>query len=275
MNTSATSQVSTAVPLDPFPDGWYVIGESDDIRVGKLIEKIWMGEQIVVWRGPDGTVCVADAFCPHLGSHLGPTTGGRIRNGNLVCPFHGFEYDVTGQCVATPTAPPPRSARLRRFETAEVNGFVFAYHGRTPDEPTWQVPDFSGGPSFRAAKRLRFPGHPQTTSENSVDLAHLGHIHGYRELEQTTPTTVDGPVWLVMDLKRLPQWRWLSGPLAWIANRLVLRLLVRESELEVLKDAEIWARQSYRPSPAFSEADRDILQFRRYCEQFYAQPPSG
>ena len=227
---------------------------------------------------------------------------------------------------------------MRRFETAEVNGFVFAYHGRTGDEPTWQVPDFSGGPSFRAAKRLRFPGHPQTTSENSVDRAHLGHIHGYRQLEQTAPTTVEGPVlssaysftremlafgfrrfdlaleivigvwglgvstveirsksgmlvpqwvlatpvdgelidmWLVMDLKRLPKWPWLSGPLAWVANRVAPRLLVRELELEVLKDAEIWARQSYRPSPAFSAADRDILRFRRYCEQFYAQPPSG
>ncbi len=135
------------MPLYPFPDGWYVIGESDDIRVGKLIEKIWMGEQIIVWRGTEGTVCVADALCPHPGSHLGPTAGGKIRNGNLVCPFHGFEYDVTGQCVATPTAPPPRSARLRRFETAEVNGFVFAYHGRTGDEPTWQIPDFSDAPS--------------------------------------------------------------------------------------------------------------------------------
>ena len=54
VNTSATSQVSTAVPLDPFPDGWYVIGESDDIKVGKLIEKIWMGEQIVLGGAPTG-----------------------------------------------------------------------------------------------------------------------------------------------------------------------------------------------------------------------------
>ena len=44
----------TSQSLDPFPDGWYLIGPSDHIRAGKLIEKTWMGEQIVVWRGADG-----------------------------------------------------------------------------------------------------------------------------------------------------------------------------------------------------------------------------
>ena len=47
---------------------------------------------------------MAEAFCPHLGSDLGPAAGGRICDGRLVCPFHGYEFDATGQCVATPFA---------------------------------------------------------------------------------------------------------------------------------------------------------------------------
>ena len=46
----------TSKSLDPFPDGWYLVGPSEDIRAGKLIEKTWMGEEIVVWRGGDGVV---------------------------------------------------------------------------------------------------------------------------------------------------------------------------------------------------------------------------
>ena len=99
---------SNGVPaLHPFPDGWYLIEPSDRLRAERVIQKDWMGQQIVAWRDRTGAVCVADAFCPHLGSHLGPETGGVVRNGNLVCPFHGFEFDVTGRCAATPHAPPP------------------------------------------------------------------------------------------------------------------------------------------------------------------------
>ena len=323
----------TSQSLDPFPDGWYLIGPSDDIRAGKLIEKTWMGEQIIVWRGVDGAVCVADAFCPHLGAHLGPSTGGKLSDGNLVCPFHGFEYDTTGRCVATPTAPPPRTARLTCYESKEAAGFVFAYHGRSGDGASWQLPDFASARYFRATRRLRFRGHPQTTSENSVDRSHLGHVHGYAKLQQTTPTEVDGPVlssaysftrpmlsrglgwvtisvdisirvwglgistveikseggllarqwvlatpvdgelidlWLAVDIKQLPPHWWFKGVVAWIGYRLAPYLFVNELVREVLKDAEIWARQRYRAQPVLAAPDRDIVRFRRYAEQFYA-----
>lgn len=45
----------------------------------------------VAWCDDEGRVCVAGAFCPHLGSHMGPTVGGLVRDGCLVCPFHGFQ----------------------------------------------------------------------------------------------------------------------------------------------------------------------------------------
>ena len=86
-----------------------------------------MGENIIAWADEEGRVCVAEAYC--LGSNLGPAAGGRIRNGQLVCPFHGYEYDATGQCVATPYADPPKTARLRVFETQDVAGLIFAWWG--------------------------------------------------------------------------------------------------------------------------------------------------
>ena len=139
-------------------------------------------------------MCVADAFCPHLGSHLGPETGGVIRAGNLVCPFHGFEFDVTGRCMTTPHAPPPKSARLKAYPMQEVNGFVFAYWDHAGRAPTWSIPDLaSDGRSGRALKRLRLRTHPQVTTENSVDFGHLRHIHGYGDLKQLAPITIDGP----------------------------------------------------------------------------------
>ena len=180
--------------LHPFPDGWYLIEPSDRLGAEQLIQKDWMGQEIVAWRDRTGAVCVADAFCPHLGSHLGPQTGGVVRNGNLVCPFHGFEFDVTGRCAATPDAPPPKSARLKSYPVQEVNGFIFAYWDHLGRQPAWRIPELAGaGGRRRAITRRRLRAHPQTTTENSVDFGHLTYVHGYSNLRQLAPTVLEGP----------------------------------------------------------------------------------
>ena len=107
-------------PPGRYPEGWYLVEIARNLPKGGLLQKEWMGQQIVAWRDGDGEICVSEAYCPHLGGHLGPEGGGCVRNGRLVCPFHGFEYDATGRCVATPNAPPPRTARLNVYETRET-----------------------------------------------------------------------------------------------------------------------------------------------------------
>ncbi len=179
----------------PFPEGWYFVASRQAIQKAGLIQKTWMGENIVTWSDEDGLVCVAEAVCPHLGSDLGPDAGGRIRDGRLVCPFHGFEFDAAGQCVDTPYAPPPRAARLRVFETREIAGLIFAWWGIGGREPQWSLPEESpdqAGWSNLKIQTLRFPGHPQETTENSVDLAHLRYVHGYNSVNRVEPASVDG-----------------------------------------------------------------------------------
>ena len=187
--------VNTPLP-SPFPEGWYFVTSRRALLKAQLIQKTWMGENIVVWCDESGRVCIAEAYCPHLGSDLGPAAGGRVCDGRLVCPFHGFEFDATGQCVATPFAPPPRSARLRVFETQEVLGLIFAWWGIGGRAPQWSLPtddpDQAGWCDL-VIRTFRFPGHPQETAENSVDLAHFQYVHGYDNVNLVEPVAVDGP----------------------------------------------------------------------------------
>jgi len=182
-------------PESPFPEGWYFVASRDEIRRRSLVEKTWLGREIVAWCDDRGAVCVADAFCPHMGSHLGPRAGGRVRDGCLVCPFHGFVYDASGQCVATPSAPAPTNARLDVLETQEINGMVFAWWSGIGQPSHWSLPvgtlDEDGWTSVRLHE-FRLTTHPEYTTENSVDLAHLSYIHGYFDVRQVGPVTVDG-----------------------------------------------------------------------------------
>lgn len=186
----------SAPSLPPFPEGWYFIGSRRALLRKKLIEQTWMGKQIVAWCDDTGRICVAESVCPHLGSGLGPSVGGRIRAGCLVCPFHGYTYDITGKCVSTPYVPPPKATWLRVFETRVMHDFIFAWWGSDGRPPQWDLPE---DPSMDADwseigyRTVRFPGHPQETTENSVDIAHLRYIHGYHSVRPVGSILVDGP----------------------------------------------------------------------------------
>lgn len=197
---------SGVASLSPFPEGWYFVASRKTIEKKGLFGKTWLGERIIVWCNGDGDICVAEATCPHLGSSLGPEAGGFVRNDCLVCPFHGFEYDITGQCVSTPYAPAPRSARLTVFEAREFEGLIFAWRGNGGRPPQWELPaPPQGGTDWSEMEfwSVRFAGHPQETTENSVDLGHLRYVHGYDSVKGVGPVSVDG-AWLksCFDFKR-------------------------------------------------------------------------
>ena len=196
MPTGANTQsAGSTADLPPFPEGWYFIGSRESILRKKLIEKTWVGEEIVVWCDENDRICVANAICPHLGSHMGPSVGGKVRDGCLVCPFHGFEFDIDGHCVATPNAPPPRATSLMLYETTEIQGMVFAWWGYEGRPPQWRLPDMpdDGAEWCKVGFRtFRFPGHVQTLAENSVDFGHLAYIHRYDSVTPVGEVSIEG-----------------------------------------------------------------------------------
>ena len=193
--TTRRRQVGNMPLVSAFPEGWFFVGSRQELLKDGLIERTWMGRKVVAWSDESGQVCVAEAYCPHLGADLGPAAGGRICSGRLVCPFHGYEFDGTGQCVATPFAPAPKTARLRVFESREVLGLIFAWWGIGGRGPQWSLPeDPPQGPGWTGLRirTIRFLGHPQETTENSVDLAHLRYVHGYDSVTRVGRFEVDG-----------------------------------------------------------------------------------
>ena len=62
---------------DTLPTGWFQIAYSDQIRPGEVKPLEYFDTDFVMFRTEDGQLCVLDAFCPHLGAHLGH--GGKVR----------------------------------------------------------------------------------------------------------------------------------------------------------------------------------------------------
>ena len=84
--------------LQSFPNGWYSLCLAQDMRPGEMKMLQFAGEEIVLFRTQSAAVCALEAYCHHLGAHIG--YGGNVKGECVRCPFHGFEYNVDGECTS-------------------------------------------------------------------------------------------------------------------------------------------------------------------------------
>jgi phenylpropionate dioxygenase-like ring-hydroxylating dioxygenase large terminal subunit len=188
------SVASRIIQLPPFPKSWYMVEESSKLKAGAILALEFCGQQVVLYRTASGLAVLAEAFCPHMGAHF--AHGGKIDGENLQCPFHGFCFSPDGQCVKTGygTKPPPQ-ARMRTWPIDEVNGMIFAWHDTLGSLPDWRIPtlDWEGWSEIKFAD-WRITSHPQEIAENSADIGHFRHVHGYGDVKVFQEARTEGPV---------------------------------------------------------------------------------
>jgi nitrite reductase/ring-hydroxylating ferredoxin subunit len=180
----------------PIPNGWFTVGYSNEFPAGEVRPLRYFGQDLVAYRAASGELRVFDAYCPHLGAHLG--RGGKVEGDTIRCPFHGWRFSADGVCVEIPYAQriPPKAA-LRCWPTLERNGATWVWYHPEGKPPTYDVPvipemssaDWSA-PDFY---RWRIRSRNQEMAENAADRAHFRYVHGTMEVPESE-VTVDG-VW--------------------------------------------------------------------------------
>lgn len=179
-----------------YPDysiGWFAIAESRDIQPGQIVQRKFAGQDVVIFRTESGRIAVTDAYCPHMGAHL--AHGGCVEGENIRCPFHGFKFNTDGSCVATGygTKPSPR-AKLRSWPVVEKYGIVFCFYHPEKKEPHFGINDVdtTGWTDFKV-QTWELESNPVEISENSVDIGHFVHIHGFMDPHSRSELKLDGP----------------------------------------------------------------------------------
>ncbi|MCG8588907.1 MAG: aromatic ring-hydroxylating dioxygenase subunit alpha [Proteobacteria bacterium] len=187
-------------PFTPFPNGWFVVAYSDEVAQGEVSPCTYFGRELVIFRGEDGEAHVLDAYCPHLGAHLG--IGGKVVENSIECPFHAWRFDGAGSCVAVPYAKRiPPTARVRAWPTLERNGRIMVWYHADGREPEFDIPVLpeveDDAWSEGERRRWKIRSHNQEMAENSVDCAHFRYVHGTLSVPETEAKE-NGPVLEVM-----------------------------------------------------------------------------
>ena len=217
---------------------------SELVPDGPPIRLMLLGEKLIAFRDSQGRVGVMDHRCPHRCASL---FLGRNEEGGLRCIYHGWKFDVAGNCLDMPSVPPPdfkQKVKAKAYRTIERAGVVWVYMGaraEAPPPPAFEIFDVPED-EIRVTFIMRECNYLQAI-EGEIDTSHFGFLHaGHVDVEDLSE---DEPVFYTV-IDRAPRYHLREAP---------------------------WGTQyaGYRPATA----DTTYWRFANFLFPFWTQVPNG
>jgi phthalate 4,5-dioxygenase len=170
-----------------------------DTPMGKLLRRYWvpvllsaeiaepdgpqvrvkiLGERLLAFRDSQGRPGLIDEFCAHRGASL---FLGRNEECGIRCSYHGWKYDLTGQCVDLPSTPNAAAKiKITAYPCVERAGIVWAYMGPSDSRPAFPELEWCLLPESHrfVSKRLQECNYLQAF-EGGIDSSHVAWVHRY------------------------------------------------------------------------------------------------
>jgi phenylpropionate dioxygenase-like ring-hydroxylating dioxygenase large terminal subunit len=154
---------------------WHPVATAESVAQAPVSARL-LGEDVVLWRDDAGVHAWPDR-CPHRGAKL---SMGRVQDGRLECPYHGWQFEGSGRCVhvpALPTFTPPATHCIRGFEAREANGLVWV----RLEAGNSDIPALPAEADTRLRKLNCGPYDVETSAprlvENFLDMSHFAFVH--------------------------------------------------------------------------------------------------
>ncbi|TDI65582.1 MAG: aromatic ring-hydroxylating dioxygenase subunit alpha [Alphaproteobacteria bacterium] len=162
---------------------WYVAAHADDIGSEPLGVHM-LGQDMVLFRDQEGQIHCLHDTCIHRGGSL---CRGKVVEGAVQCPYHGWRYSGDGQCISIHSlgqdASMPKRARVDSYPVKEKWGFVWAFIGDLAEQERPPLPDFfseyeenDGEWRFLRGTYV-FECNWVRAIENGVDRTHAAFVH--------------------------------------------------------------------------------------------------
>ena len=138
-----------------------------------------LSERLLAFRDSNGKLGLIDEFCAHRRVSL---WFGRNEEGGIRCPYHGWKYDVSGNCMEIPSEPETSKfcmeISLTSYPCVERGGIVWTYMGPPEDQPAPPAFEWATVPESHRfhSKRLEECNYLQAL-EGGIDSSHVGFLH--------------------------------------------------------------------------------------------------
>lgn len=148
-------------------------------RDGDPVRMMLLGEKLIAFRDSNGRAGVMDHRCPHRCASL---FLGRNEQGGLRCIYHGWKFDVEGNCVDMPSVAPHQDfkhkVKAKAYKVIERAGVVWVYMGTQVEAPPLPAFEILGMPEseINVAFVMRSCNYLQAL-EGEIDTSHFGFLH--------------------------------------------------------------------------------------------------
>jgi phthalate 4,5-dioxygenase len=138
-----------------------------------------LSERLLAFRDSEGRYGLIDEFCAHRGVSL---WFGRNEESGIRCPYHGWKYDVTGQCIEVPSEPAEsgfcKKVKLTSYPLIKVGDILWTFMGKPEDEPPHPEWEFALVPPEQTftSKRTQECNWLQAM-EGGIDSSHVSFLH--------------------------------------------------------------------------------------------------
>jgi phenylpropionate dioxygenase-like ring-hydroxylating dioxygenase large terminal subunit len=156
---------------------WHPVALADAVTDAP-VAAVLLEQPLALWRDDHGAVHAWADQCPHRGARL---SLGKVCQGKLECPYHGWQFDGSGQCVHVPALPqfvPPATHTAKAFACVERHGLVWVCLAGTGQSV---MPVFAAEDDAQLRKLNCGPYDVATSAprivENFLDMAHFGFVH--------------------------------------------------------------------------------------------------
>jgi phthalate 4,5-dioxygenase oxygenase subunit len=138
-----------------------------------------LSERLIAFRDSEGRYGLMDEFCAHRGASL---WFGNSEDGGLRCAYHGWKYDVTGQCIEVPSEPETSNfcakVKLTSYPLVKIGDILWTYMGDPAKQPELPAYEFIQVPSSQTytSKRWQESNWLQAL-EGGIDSSHVSWLH--------------------------------------------------------------------------------------------------
>lgn len=159
---------------------WYIAAWQNEVGSGSLFPRTILNEPVLLYRKQDGAIAAIGDRCPH---RFAPLHLGQLHGDCVQCPYHGLQFDSTGQCAHNPhgNGTVPQAARVKSYPVVERHLAIWIWMGdpeaATPDS----IPDYGFLPAAKPTARntgyLHTKANYELLVDNIMDLSHVDYLH--------------------------------------------------------------------------------------------------
>ncbi len=164
-------------------DFWYIVAESRELKSEQVLGITLLDEWVALYRDTSGKPTAVLDRCLHRNARL---SKGKVKDGELVCSYHGWKYGEKGQLTAVPSERERFQAKVSKcvpsFSCVEQEGYIYVRLNPRPPESVKDLPPYSiPFISKKGYQHIRlkhvFSASVPNCAENFIDIPHTTYVH--------------------------------------------------------------------------------------------------